>query len=312
MKSLNMESPIARRRTVSACVAILVIASSAVAQQAPRVPPNPYKTRIERALESLQQEEAKLEGMEARLQDAEHERDEILARQISLREALIEHQMPPESVSEVLSKLALELIDVEVELHGKQGRIDAIEQAIAAQAARSREEADRDEVLAKLMQIVELRQTAVARMSEAWKVAQVGVLELQRAQVDLAEAELRLAVRRGELADGATALATLNEQLLETTIDVAELESRRKYISGRLVAVRPFVELGTAELRLKYLDDRIRHSQYGIQSSRPRVESLRGNVEREKQAAARRSQLAPPSAEPPVEQRPPSDSSSKD
>lgn len=298
MKSLNMESPIARRRTVSACAAILLFASSAVAQQTPGVPPGSYKTLLEKALEALQRDEASLERLEPRLQDAEHERDEMLARQISLREALVEQQMPPESVSEILSKLALELIDVEVELHGKQGRIDAIEQAIAAQAAQSREEVGRDEALAKLTQIVELRQTALERKREAWKAGAVGEVEFHRAQVDLAEAELRLALRRGELANGATALATLNEQLLETTIDVAGLESRRKYISGRLVAVRPFVELGTAELRRKESERQISSLQSGMRNIERRVENAQRNVDSARQLLQRR---PPPVLPPPPE-----------
>lgn len=267
MKTLSLENPLIFRRVTrrSACpracalAAILLIAFSAMAQQTPGgsdPADSSAKERAEHQAAAYEGAVKIVERLRHALERAKAEREEILSRQSDLRRILVEHQLLPESVSEVMAALAMDLIEIEVQMYGKQGRIKSIERAIAVQADLSREEAGRDDVLKKMEQIVALRHAAMKRTERAHQSQVVSDAERERAQADLAEAELRVAMRKSELAasDGTASLAALNEQLRSTTIDLAELEAQREYISKRLEDVRPLIELGIEHDRLAKSD----------------------------------------------------------
>jgi len=277
--------------TAFALVAILSIVSSVAAQHTPDTGPKDFAEHLQtyfgpkkfaEHLEKSHEDAVRtVERLHVALDEARKERDAILDRQLALRMKLIEHRLLPESVSEVMSALAMELIEVEVELYGKRGRIKSIEQAIDALAKKSQEEAGRDEVLAKLMEIVGIRQSTMAQMRALQERSVASEADLQSARAELAEAELRAAIRKNELAagGGTAALAELNEQLRSATIDLAELEARREYISARLEEGRPLIELGVqhdriAESELQRADRRIRDIEDRLQLAEEKAEQL--------------------------------------
>jgi len=262
---------------------MLLVASSAVAQQTSDfAPAHPSAKELAEHREAAYEDAVRtVERLKEALDEAKWEREETLVLQSKLRDALLEHKLLPESVSDVMSALAMELIEVEVELHGKRGKIKSIERTIDALAKKSQEEAGRDEVLAKLTEIVGIRQSAMAQVRALQDNSVASEADLQSAHADLAEVELRVAIRKNELAAGGdtAALAALNEQLRSATIDLAELEARREYISERLEKGRPLIELGIqhdriAESDLQRAERRIRDLEDRLQLAEEKAEQL--------------------------------------
>ena len=189
-----------------------------------------------RALISLDLLRMEVGQLQEALERMAQQQQKVAAAQKTIRTLMAEKHLQPESYSEVARTLAIELVNVQVELHGRRGRIRAIERAVDELAKKVAAKAKKDEVLGKLREIVDIRHRNIAGLMARVKNATASQTELGEARAESAEAMIRLVKRQDELAgkDGQGTLATLNEQLLQATIDTAELEAREQFVLSRL------------------------------------------------------------------------------
>ena len=246
------------------------------------------KAKVRISLEMLQMEGGLLRRD---LDIMTQQQQEVAATQQAIRAEMAKKHFQPESYSEVARTLAIELVNVQVELYGKRGRISAIERAIVELSGKAAGKAKKDDVLGRLREIVDIRHGNVASLMARVKNATASQSELGKARAEFAEAMIRLVKRKDELAgkDGQGALAALNEQLLQATIDSAELEAREQFVLSRLSDMQSLAgankQYESKEFELRMLEQslqKLKDESRDLNRQRNRLEIRQQLIEAEK------------------------------
>ena len=147
----------------------------------------------------------------------------------------------------ILQSLEKEKIAAEIQSYAGKSRIEALRKAIHDLSDKSLTVVQHDKMLEKLRVIVNHRKGALERIIAAYKNIPdtVSVTKINDAEAELAEAELRVLLREEDLRKSSSGegLATLNRQLIDLTVDQAEYEARRDFITRRLKEIRPVPRL---------------------------------------------------------------------
>lgn len=186
-------------------------------------------SRLRAAHERLAVAEKELEELRANLQDAE--------RQVSMPAAVLEKQL-----SEAMSQQQ----SLELELAGLQARHAALEEQIAQLSVKATQQAEEDEVIKNLKEVVELRTAELAVVRQAYEAGQASGGAAAKVAVELATAKAELAEARRDAAEvvGGGTLEWLQTDLAQCTIRQQESRGKQEFARGR-------AEQLSAELRME-------------------------------------------------------------
>jgi hypothetical protein len=146
--------------------------------------------------------------------------------------------LSPENVMPVMLSFERDRFSLEIEVKLKSARKKDLAEAIAKQTDIARHRGA-NEIVEHLKQIVDARQAVLAGVQAARNARGATDSEVKSAQADLAEAQIRLALRKEELAKAHSeaAIDQLNRQLLDVSIEVAQDELRLELLQERLKAL---------------------------------------------------------------------------
>ena len=115
-----------------------------------------------------------------------------------------------------------------LELSSVQARLKAIQTLIDKVSAQAAERVKDDPIARELELIVKLREKAVATGKDLVAASKAGESEMDKWQIELAEARIRLARRREEVAGSGSSdqVTKFNQEMMRLTIDRAESEQR--------------------------------------------------------------------------------------
>lgn len=179
------------------------------------------------------------------LEDAQRRQAVLANTQDKMRSEVNAHDISVEGALPILQLLEKEKIGADIQCCATESRIMALRKAIDTISAESQTLIEQDKVLEMLKRIVAQHQQKVDQFRNALKVGRNLSTELATAEAELAEVELRVLLREEELRKGGSAdvLATFNRQLIELTVDHAEYEARRRFITERVREIRPVMKL---------------------------------------------------------------------
>ena len=172
---------------------------------------------------------------------------------------------------DVYQSFAIKATDVEIEVQAKEGQLAELEKQIALLSQRAAAQAQQDEIIQKLQEIIRLKKDAVAMAEKMYEKGTLGnPMELNQAKIQLAETEIQLATRKNELAEKGTMeiAGKLNEQLVQCCVELAEQKARKEAIDKRLKQIPQLMALDSQKtqcsMRAGQLDAEIEDLQYRI------------------------------------------------
>jgi hypothetical protein len=215
--------------------------------------------------------DAAIKSDETQVQELKQRADELREKQRELRHAVQKTcGLSPENVAPILLGLERDRFNLEIEAKLKTARRESIARIVAEQSKHAHDRTGTDEIVAQLKRLVAARQDALKYRQEAHNVAAGSQGDVNNAEAELAEAEIRLAMRKEELGksheDGDEVTDRLNRQLLDVSVELTQDELRLQLLATKLDA------LGAAQ---NLLDD----YKYTSESELPRVLRLLDQAE---------------------------------
>jgi chromosome segregation ATPase len=181
-----------------------------------------------------------LKMLEDEVDRLKKEADELRGVQRDLRNQVrAKCGLSPENVMPVMLSLERDKFSLEIEFKLKSARKAGLADLIAKETAISRLSGDKDEVTGHLKHLVEARQAALALVTAAHNAASAPETDVRNAQAELAEAQIRLALRKEGLAKShADAdIDRLNRQLLDLSVEFAQDQLRLELLKEQLTAL---------------------------------------------------------------------------
>ena len=171
-----------------------------------------------------------------RLAELKHRREQL--REVLIRwrkETLKACGLSPENVVPVMLGLEREQFSLATEYEPKRARRDLLEKMIAETLAAAKAEGQSDVVVEYLKKIVAARELACKQLMSLHATGAVPADEVRKAEVDLVESQVRLALRKEELAKSKAdaGIERLNQQLRELSLDLKQDEVRLNQVKAR-------------------------------------------------------------------------------
>lgn len=217
-------------------ISLALPAAALVAQK-----PTEKSPQDEQAAELATQQHIQiLKALDAEVDQLSKRADEIRRSQRDLRDHVRQAcGLSPENVTPVMLGLERDRFALEIEVKLKSARRQQLAETIAKETAVKSDRADLDEVLQHMQKIVEARQAMLAAQQAARNAKASSEIEFKNAQAELAEAQIRVALRKEELTKPRedTSVERLNRQLLELSVDVTQDQLRLELLKERLTAL---------------------------------------------------------------------------
>jgi DNA repair exonuclease SbcCD ATPase subunit len=165
---------------------------------------------------------------------------ELLARLENSRAKIREQSgaidVSPATIRQLLSSLQNQYESVQIDLTAKAARRDALAEQIAKYSKEMEEKIKDDQVAAELEKIVAIRQQDLEVKKKMYDAATVAQSEVNSAISAIAEAKAKLLERReaATAAAGGDILPAWNRELMNLSVDLAELRARDDAISKRM------------------------------------------------------------------------------
>jgi hypothetical protein len=213
-------------------LALASMQPSAIAQQ-----PTDNSDAARAANDAEKQRALVVNRLEAEVQDLKKQAEQLRAVTRELRSEVRQKSgLSPENVAPILLGLERDRFALAIEVELKSARRASIAQLVAKQTAAAQKRANADDVTAHLQRIAQVRRDMLAAQQDARKANAVSQNELHNAEAEADEAEIRLALRKEELAksEGGTETGKLNQQLLETSVSVSQDQLRLELLKQRL------------------------------------------------------------------------------
>jgi hypothetical protein len=234
------------------------------------IPPRANEA-ADRAVEVATQilERSVMEGPVNRLQSLRNMRDSLQRKreelvneaekqQTVLRDRTGSVDVSPATVRQLLFSLQTQHESAEIDLAAKQARRDALAEQIAKFSDELKAKVKDDPVAAELQKVVDARQESMRRAEDAYKAGAAPNAELGQAMSAVAEARAKLLERREQAAAaaGGETIAGWNRELMNLSVEMAELKARLKAVSDRLDRYSGAVEIiNNSEQRQQTLTD---------------------------------------------------------
>jgi hypothetical protein len=226
-------------------IAGYVLAADPAPAAAKAAPPASKDELRQQKIEEHQRIEKWRNEMEDRMQEQiakiEAERRQYILMQREIRDDIIKTcGLSPENVLPLLLALEKERFALESQVMLKSMRQDRIERMIGGPRNGTKERTESDVVLRHLEKIVAVRKAALNRAHEVQKKNAISESDVQQAEADLAEAEIRAELRREEVAKSPADAETgrLAQQVHELRLDVAQDELQAKILDQKLAALK--------------------------------------------------------------------------
>jgi hypothetical protein len=221
---------------------ILLPSGSPVSAQAPaREPEPPIRADSQQVRDAVVKQGTQIIKLaDEQIQELKKQADGLREKQHELRTAVRDRcGLSPENVTPILLGLERDRFTLEIEVKLKAARRDALAQLIAKEAKLVQERAGSDEILEHLNKVIEARRTDLARKKQAREANAIAEQEVKDAEVNLAEAQIRVAVRREELGKSHEdpAIDRLNQQLLEISVEMTQDQLRLELLKERLTVL---------------------------------------------------------------------------
>ena len=148
--------------------------------------------------------------------------------------------LSPENVKPVMLDLERELFMLKLGAETKRVRAQLLEKRVAEIAARTQDAAIHDSIAAELEKIVAARREELKLLRAQFNAAGASGGMVSKAEAELAEAEVRLAMRKQEVArpGGDGDREKLSGEVRELSIGVTLDDFRSRELDGRLVKLR--------------------------------------------------------------------------
>ena len=142
----------------------------------------------------------------------------------------------PATIHQLLSSLQTQRESLSLDLVAKQARAEALTEQIAKFSDQLAKKVEDDPVATELQKVVELQQKAADHLHEMFTRGLASPTEVDKANTELAEARAKLVERKSLAAStaGGDTLAAWNRELMNLSVDQAELNARLKAINERL------------------------------------------------------------------------------
>jgi hypothetical protein len=215
------------------------------------------------------QRDAAIKSDETQVRDLKQRAEELREKQRELRQAVQKTcGLSPENVSPILLGLERDRFNLQIEVRLKSARREELAQIIAKQTKQAEERVGDDEIVKQSNRVIAARQSLLTLQRARLAAQGVTEVDVKNAEANLAEAEIRLAVRRQEIAKSQAdaVIDRLNQQLLDVSVELTQDELRLKLITTKLDA------LGAVQ---NLLDD----YKYTTESELPRVLRLLDQAE---------------------------------
>ena len=218
---------------------IFLSSESPVSAQAPAEKPEPQvQADSQRARDAVAKQGAQITKLaDEQIQEMKKQAERLGEKQHELRSAVRDRcGLSPENVTPILLGLERDRFSLEIEVKLKAAHRDSLAQLVAREAKLVQERAGSDEILEHLNKVVEARRTDLARKQQAREAKAVAESEVKDAEVNLAEAQIRVALRREELGKSheVPAIDRLNQQLLEISVEMTQDQLRLELLKERL------------------------------------------------------------------------------
>ena len=222
--------------------AIVSPSGSPVSAQAPaEKPEQPIPADSQRARDAVAKQGTQIIKLaDEQIQELEKQADGLREKQHELRTAVRDRcGLSPENVTPILLGLERDRFTLEIEVKLKAARRDSLAQLVAREAKLVQERAGSDEILEHLNKVIEARRTDLARKKQAREANAIAEQEVKDAEVNLAEARIRVAVRREDLGKSHedSAIDRLNQQLLEISVEMTQDQLRLELLKERLTVL---------------------------------------------------------------------------
>ena len=212
-------------------------------------------TRLESLLTTIVEQDhrhrsSQLAAAESEVKRANAALQELRTRQRKLAERAAPYELSHRDISHDIGIWRHEKQEIELTMVALHARQEALGEQIASVAEQVEHRASDDPVLAELEKVVQVR---ARRLERAFALHQEGAAhdaEIGQAEEEVAMARAELAERRRNTAElaGGGLLASLNENLLGVSLELAEARARFQFLEQRLaiVADRELLALATS------------------------------------------------------------------
>ena len=215
--------------------------SPVFAQARAEKPEQPVQADSERARDAAAKQGAQMIKLaDEQIQELKRQAEGLREKQHEVRTAVRDRcGLSPENIMPILLGLERDRFSLEIEVKLKAARRDSLAQLVAKEAKLVQERAGSDEILEHLNKVIEARRTDLARKKQAREANAIAEQEVKDAEVNLAEAQIRVAVRREELGKSHEdpAIDRLNQQLLEISVEMTQDQLRLELLKERLTVL---------------------------------------------------------------------------
>lgn len=169
-------------------------------------------------------------------QRAEQDLKTLQYEQQDLLKAAGRYQLRREPLLQEMRNLQRQREELERDMVGRRARREALAEQIAKTAQAVQEQSGRNPIVAELSRIVELRERELQRIRQLYEKSAASTDDMAAAEEPLAHARAEVARAREEAAHmaGGGQLDDLNGQLINMTIEMAELEAKLQFVSRQL------------------------------------------------------------------------------
>lgn len=209
--------------------------------------------RLENVLNQVYDQEqreslARLEQTQRALVEARQRAEELRARAAVLTREADAEANDPDVVRGEIMDFRQKAEQVAQEIMTRKNREGVILSLIEKLSNDARNAAGEDALLGELLQIVQIREEALARTQQLGQVAEASTSDLDDARERLAEAKARWLEAQREVMErnGLNRIADLNAMLEEQSLELVELESNREIVEKRLTELQKALEVARA------------------------------------------------------------------
>jgi len=227
-------------------------------------PPDTPATVAETGSNALKKQIKQLDGMRATL---------FAERRDIQRQILERCGLSPENAKPLLLSLERDRFNLQISLEPERAHVRILTKMVAEIAEQAKKRSESDRVTEGLKRIVAARRAIVEKLRTLAATGQATPLEADKAEAELAEAEVRLALRAEEIArsQGDGELDRLNRQLRERSNELLLKEVRLKELDHRLGNLQGVLnmvdEYNAVSERLKTVDQDIEQREEGLRLS---------------------------------------------
>jgi hypothetical protein len=233
-----------RRSLLRLGIPVVFVAAIIVAMRAAADPKPPDTSAPQTGKEPVQptgspaerQRGETLLALQLQMRELQRRQLDLQAEQRNCRQEIISGcGLSPENLLPILLNLERERFALDLEVKLKEVRRRCLVEVTVAANARAKQRTESDTVLKHLAKLIEARQAAVEQLQATYKAGAGSGVDVQKAEADLADAQVRFDLRKEEVAKPqADIIERSEQQLQELGVEEVINASRRDTLDEKL------------------------------------------------------------------------------